>query len=248
MAPANTQRRRLGNLQVWFAARRLQQVVEHRRHAGEVGELAALEQSHRFAGRELFHDAGARAGCQDAEYRQVQRIGMKQRQRREQSVVLGEAGDRRPARGRDPQHPMHGEPHALGASGGARRVEDERRVVQRRGIARRRLRRSRGQVRVAQRGCAARAAIGDDQCAGIGRRGLQPRLQIATLGGRENRPAVRIGEPVGDFRFAQVIADGDADRASAGDREAAFDPGDGTGQHDRDGVVCGNAGVGKVSG
>ena len=91
MAPAETQSRRLGKLRSGSLARRLQQIVEHRRHAGEVGEFAGLEQSHRFAGRELLHDVFARAGRQDAEHREIQRVGMKQRQRREHRVALAES-------------------------------------------------------------------------------------------------------------------------------------------------------------
>ena len=117
----------IGQAQARLAARRLQQIVEHGRHAGEVGEFAALEQPHRFAGREPLHDEGAGAGREDAEHRQIQRVGMKQRQRREHRVALGKTGDRRPAGGDDPQHAMHRELHALGAAGGARGVENERR-------------------------------------------------------------------------------------------------------------------------
>ena len=133
----------IGKAQALLAARRLQQIMEHGRHAGEISEFAGLQQPHRLAGREFLHDVFARAGRQNAEHRQVERVGMKQRQRRQHRVALAQAGDRRPAGRRDPQHAVHRELHAFGAAGGAGGVEDKRRLVQRRRIARRRLRRLR---------------------------------------------------------------------------------------------------------
>ncbi len=54
MAPADTHSRRLGNVDVLLAARRLQQVMKHRRHAGKVGELPGLQKPHRLAACENF--------------------------------------------------------------------------------------------------------------------------------------------------------------------------------------------------
>ncbi len=248
MAPAETQSRRLGKRRARLAARRLQQIVEHGRHAGEVGEFAALEQPYRFAGREPLHDEGAGAGGEDAEHGQIQRVGMKQRQRGEHRVALGQAGDRRPAGGDDPQHAVHRELHALGAAGGARGVEDERGLVQRRGIEWRGFRRRRHQRFVAECRAAALAAIGHDQRLQIGRGRLQPREQIAALGGRDNRFAIGVAEPIGDFGFGGVVADRNADGAGAGNGKTAFHPLHRIRQHDRNRVARRDAVVGEMAG
>ena len=186
--------------------------------------------------------------ARDAEHRQIQRIGMKQRQRRQHGVALGKPGDRRPAGGDDPQHAVHRELHALGAAGGARGVENERGLVQRRGIARRGFRRRRHQRFVAERRRAALAAIGHDQRLQIGRGRLQPCEQIAALGGRDHRFAIGVGEPIGDFGFGGVVADRHADGAGAGDGETAFHPWHRIRQHDRDGVARRDAVIGEMAG
>ena len=238
----------LGKAQVRFAARRLQQIVEHGRHAGEVGERAALEQPHRFAGREPLHDVARRAGGEDAEHRQVQRVGMKQRQRGEHRVALGKTGDRRPAGGDDPQHAVDRELHAFGAAGGARSVENERGLVQRRGIARRGFRLCHHQRFVAECLSVALAAIGHNQCFQTGCGRLQPCEEIAALGGRDHGFAVGVGEPIGDFRFGGIVGDRHADGAGAGDGETAFHPLHRIRQHNRDGVAPGDAVVGEMAG
>ena len=173
---------------------------------------------------------------------------MKQRQRREQYVALGEAGDRRPGGRRDPQHTVHREPHAFGAAGRAGGVEDEGRVVQRRRIARRRFGRCGREIGVAQRRCIGCAAVGRDQGGKIVGGGLKPRVQIGALGGGDDRLAVRISESVRDFRFGRVVTDRDADGAGPRDRQAAFDPFHRVRQRNRDGVADRNTAVGKVPG
>ena len=95
---------------------------------------------------------------------------------------------------------------------------------------------------------AALAAIGHDQCLQIGRGRLQPREQIAALGGRDHRFAIGVGEPIGDFRFGGIVADRHADGAGAGDGETALHPWHRIRQHDRDGVARCDAVVGEMAG
>jgi hypothetical protein len=87
------------------------------------------------------------------------------------------------------------------------------------------------------------AACGLENPLGLNRDERVQRLTSLAL--RQQRRRVLFGRHVPPLDRGDRIA---LSRAGKGDREAAFDPGDGTGQHDRDRIVCGNAGVGKVSG
>ena len=107
------------------AARGLEQVMEHRRHAREEREPAGLQQAHDFRGGEFFENVLARADRKDAQDRQIERIRMEQRKRRQHAVVFRQAGNRRPARRRHPKHSTLCQQHALGTPRGARGVNDK---------------------------------------------------------------------------------------------------------------------------
>ena len=63
------------------AAGGLQKVMKHCRHTGEEREFPGFQEPQRFRGRKPLHDMSARAGGQNAQHRQIQRVGMEQRER-----------------------------------------------------------------------------------------------------------------------------------------------------------------------
>ncbi len=236
------------NLEIRLAAQRLQEIVEHGRHARHQRERAVPQQPDNLTGRIFLHQMGAGAGGEDAEHREVERVGMEQGQRREHVVPLVQAGDRRPAGGDHPQHAVDGQEHALGTAGGSRRVDDVGGRVDVGGIARRGYRRSRHQVRVAQVLRHAQAAVGEDDGLQVRRAGAQPRDQVAALARGDHRLAARIGKPIGDLSFRRFVVDRHADRAGAGDGEGGLDPRHRVRQQHRHRIARRDAEIGKMAG
>lgn len=216
--------------------------------ADEEGGLLAADGLHDLVRCRALHDVGTGADGQRGEDADVVRGGVVQRHGPHEAVGRGQTEDRPGARGRGPQGLALGRDHALGASGGAGRVQDPGRLVQVQVVPRVGGRRGDGEVLEV---CGTRHGLGgtdDDQAAVQAAAPNGPYHLGYLCRAADHRAGAAVGQVVGELGVGGPRVDRHADGSRARDGEITLDHLDPVAHAQQDAVAAADPECGEVPG